>query len=250
MMPEAHRHCRFGQWYWSPQTSFIREYPAFTSLGDAHERMHISARNLLQLITDGRPIPANDWDHFDNDLDRMRLEFQSLRHEFAEIAQNRDPLTEAQTRDLMLSDIREQNTIVQRGRQDCALVMFDLDHFKHVNDKYGHITGDAVLASTVQCVKALLRPYDRIYRYGGEEFVICMPSTTLDQARQVAERMRKAIAEQRVQHEKSKESLQVTVSFGVVMLTQLRTVEESIDHADKAMYEAKRSGRNCVVVNP
>jgi diguanylate cyclase (GGDEF)-like protein len=245
--PEAHRHCHFGQWYESSQAFFIRENPAFISLGDAHKKMHISAQNLLQKISEGLLILSIDWDSFDKDIDKMRLAFQSLRHEFTVIAKNRDPLTEAQTRDGMLAEISDQNALVQRGQQNCALVMFDLDHFKQVNDTYGHIAGDLVLVSTVQRIKTLLRPYDRIYRYGGEEFIICMPRTTLAQAHMVAERMREAIAEQNIRFDNSRESLRVTASFGVTILTQLRSVEESIDYVDKAMYEAKRAGRNRVV---
>ncbi|MGV8843592.1 MAG: diguanylate cyclase [Pseudomonas sp.] len=249
LMPDAHRRCRFGQLYGSPQAAFLQENPAFISLGDAHQKMHLSARSLFQRIADDLPIPLNDWDHFDHDVDEMRLKFQDLRYEFAEIVQNRDPLTGAQTRASMLRVLREQNALVKRGRQDCALAMIDLDHFKRINDEYGHTAGDAVLVSTVKCLKALLRPYDRIYRYGGEEFLIVMPSTNLEQARQVAERMRAAIAEQRVQLDKSEEFLHVTASFGVAILTKLRKVEESIDHADKAMYEAKVTGRNRVVAD-
>jgi diguanylate cyclase (GGDEF)-like protein len=247
MMPDAHLRCRFGQWYDSPQSTFIQNDPAFLTLGEAHENMHSSARTLLQRATDGKPIPISDWDMFDNKLEKMRLEFHALRHEFASIAQNRDSLTEAQNRASMLPGMRDQQALVQRGRQTCALVMFDLDHFKRVNDEYGHAAGDKVLVSTVRCLKAILRPYDRIYRYGGEEFIVCMPSTSLEQAHVVAERMRTAIEAERIQYDDSSEPLQVRASFGVTVLTKTRTVEESIDSVDKAMYKAKVSGRNRVV---
>lgn len=249
LMPDAHQRCRFGQWYLGPQATFIQKTPAFNSLGDAHEQMHSNARILLQRISDGMTIPVTDWDNFDNTLDRMRLEIQALRHEFSEIARNRDPLTEAQTRASLLPELREQHALVKRGRQACALAMFDLDHFKRINDEHGHAAGDAVLVSTVKCVKSYLRPYDRIYRYGGEEFIICMPSTTIDQASHVAERMRSAIADQHVQSDKASDELQVTASFGVTVFSQSQTVQESLDCVDQAMYKAKSTGRNCEVVD-
>ena len=248
LLPDAHLHCRFGQWYGSEQASFIKDNPAFIALGDAHEKMHRSARKLLQRMSEGVPISPIEWDHFENTLDRVRLEFQSLRLDYSTIAKNRDPLTEAQTRGSMLVELREQNALVSRGRQDCALVMFDLDHFKRVNDEFGHAAGDAVLVSTVRSVKEVLREYDKIYRYGGEEFLICMPSTNLEEAGHVCERMRAAIAGQRIQHASSIEPLQVTASFGVAALSSRRTVEESIACADAAMYKAKSAGRNRVVV--
>jgi len=246
---DGHLHCRFGHWCKSAQAQFIQSNPTFISLEDTHKKMHHCARKLLQRIADELPIPVIEWDAFDNILDRMRLEFQALRLEFTTIAQNRDPLTEAQTRGSLFSDLREQNALVQRGQQDCALAMLDLDHFKRVNDEFGHAAGDAVLVATVQSLTTLLRPYDRIYRYGGEEFLICMPSTNLEQANKVAERMRVAIAEQSVELNNSKETLQITASFGVAVLTPHRTIEESIDHADKAMYQAKQTGRNRVVID-
>jgi|TARA_R110000851_G_scaffold181511_2_gene329610 diguanylate cyclase len=125
--------------------------------------------------------------------------------------------------------------------------MLDLDHFKRVNDEYGHLAGDKVLISTVQCLQTILRPYDRIYRYGGEEFLLCMPGTTPEEAREVAERMCHAVAAQRIQPDGFDNILQVTASLGVAMLDPSRPVEASIEIADKTMYEAKKSGRNRVV---
>lgn len=249
LLPDAHLHCRFGQWYGSKQASFIKDNPAFIALGEAHEKMHRSARKLLQRVSEGVSISPIEWDHFENTLDRVRIEFQSLRLDYSVMAKNRDPLTEAQTRASMLVDLREQNALVNRGRQDCSLVMLDLDHFKRVNDEFGHAAGDTVLVSTVRSIKEVLREYDKIYRYGGEEFLICMPSTNLEEARQVSERMRAAIAGQHIQHVSSVEPLHVTASFGVAALSSLRTVEESLASADRAMYSAKAAGRNRVVVD-
>jgi len=126
--------------------------------------------------------------------------------------------------------------------------MIDLDHFKRVNDDHGHVAGDTVLVSIVQCLKTMLRPYDRIYRYGGEEFLLSMPGTTPEQATQVAERMRATVSTLKVRLNSSDRELHVTASFGIAPLLSNRTVEESIDHADKAMYSAKTAGRDRVVV--
>ncbi|WP_438969719.1 diguanylate cyclase [Methylophaga sp.] len=243
LKPDAHRLCRFGEWYGSTQVDFMQENPLFVSLGELHEKMHTSARYLIQRVLDGLPISVSDWDHFDNTLDRMRLKIQALRDEYADIEQNRDPLTEAQTRSNLLSDLREQRALVERGKQVCILAMLDLDHFKRINDEFGHVAGDDVLVATVRCVKSQLRSYDRIYRYGGEEFMICMPSTTIDEAREVMERIREAIAEQHFEFTES----QVTASFGVTVLRASQTVEESIKIADEALYVAKAAGRNRVV---
>ncbi|MFO7529738.1 MAG: diguanylate cyclase [Marinobacter sp.] len=249
MLPDAHRRCDFGQWYEGPQAASLQENPSFALLGDAHETMHNEARTLLQRISENLPISVSEWDHFDNSLGRMRLEFKALRDAFAGMAQNQDPLTDTLTRASLLHDLREQHALVERGRQTCTIALFDLDHFKRINDEYGHAAGDKVLVSTIHHVKSHLRRFDRVYRYGGEEFIICMPGTNIDQGCHVVERVRAAIAEQRFQFDKARGGQQMTASFGITVLTPFQTVEESIDRADKAMYEAKATGRNRVVVH-
>lgn len=246
LCPDAHRRCRFGQWADSSEADPLRQHPTFVALGQAHEQMHRLAAGMLQRGDDGLPVSATEFDQFGNTLDRVRLEIQSLRRELSETLQNRDVLTGARNRVSLLSDLREQQALVRRQVQSCALVMFDLDHFKQVNDNYGHLAGDAVLAATVQCVQAGLRPYDRVYRYGGEEFLILLPGSNLPAATALAERLRAAIAEQVESAATATRPPYVTASFGVCLLDASATVEECIDRADRAMYAAKAGGRNRV----
>lgn len=248
LRPDAHHRCRFGQWADSSEADPLRQHPTFIALGQAHEQMHRLAAGMLQRGGDGLPVSATDFDQFGNALDRVRLEIQSLRRELSETLQNRDVLTGARNRVSLLSDLREQQALVRRKVQSCALAIFDLDHFKQVNDNYGHLAGDAVLAATVQCVQAGLRPYDRVYRYGGEEFLILLPGSDLATARAMAERLRVAIAELVDSPAAATRPPYVTASFGVSLLDASATVEECIDRADRAMYAAKAGGRNRVEV--
>jgi len=247
LMPSSHLYCGFGQWYDSVSTTLLRQHPSFLSLGQAHEKMHSCARTLVQLTSEGVTISTAQMDQFERAQDGIWLDIQALRHEFAKIMQNQDPLTGAQSRAGLLPWLREQLALSQRGEQDCVLAMLDLDHFKQVNDKYGHLAGDKVLISTVHCLQEILRPYDRIYRYGGEEFLLCMPNTTIEEARIVADRICQAVSAQRIPLGNDGETLQVTASLGVAMLDSSRSVEDAIDCADQAMYAAKKAGRNCVV---
>jgi diguanylate cyclase len=246
LRPDAHQRCRFGQWADSREADPLRQHPTFVALGQAHEQMHRLGAAMLRRNDDGLPVSASDFDQFGNTLDRVRLEIQSLRRELAETLQNRDVLTGARNRVSLLSDLREQQALVRRKVQGCALAMFDLDHFKQVNDNYGHLAGDAVLAATVQCVQAALRPYDRVYRYGGEEFLILLPGSDLPAAVAMAERLRSAIAAQAESPAAANRPPYVTASFGVSLLDASATVEECIDRADRAMYAAKAGGRNRV----
>ncbi len=248
MLPHAHQVCPFGQWYARASDSFLQEQPRFAEIRDKHERMHALAAGLLQQVTQGLPVTLGEWDAYQNAVDDMRLDLHSLRARLARQAQERDPLTGALTRAVLQTDLREQDALVKRGISTCALAMLDLDHFKSVNDTYGHAAGDQVLVATVLCVRSVLRPYDRLYRYGGEEFLICMPGVSGAQAGALAERIRQAIAEQRVWLDDRQHHIQVTGSIGVATHDASRTVEESLGIADKAMYEAKALGRNRVVV--
>ncbi len=248
LQDEAHKLCGFGHWLCTPQAELVQKHPTFVSLGQAHEKMHKSARELIELVLADQTIPVSLFDAFTESLEKMRIQFQALRHEFAELAQNLDPLTGALTRAGMQAELNKEHALAKRSQQPSALAMLDLDHFKQVNDTYGHSVGDIVLTQTVESLQHELRPYDQLYRYGGEEFLICMPNTTQEQAAQVAERMRAKIADQHIVYDKAGNTLQVTASIGVTSLDPERSVEDSINLVDKAMYEAKAAGRNLVKV--
>ena len=123
-------------------------------------------------------------------------------------------------------------------------MMIDLDHFKDVNDRYGHAMGDAVLRWIAQYLQANMRSYDRLYRCGGEEFLLCLPQTSVAVAVGLADSFRSGVAEQHIHDRTGDESIKITASFGVAALDATRPVEESIERADKAMYRAKTAGRN------
>ena len=130
----------------------------------------------------------------------------------------------------------------QRTGQNTSLIITDLDHFKQVNDKHGHATGDDVLAAVARDVVASVRPFDIACRIGGEEFAVILPQTSKDQGMQVAERIRTRVA--LTEHEGLPA---VTLSCGVAAYpVDAATIRELVKRADDAMYEAKEAGRNAV----
>jgi diguanylate cyclase (GGDEF)-like protein len=132
----------------------------------------------------------------------------------------------------------------ERTRTPLAIAIADIDHFKAVNDRHGHLAGDAALALISATMSALLRDYDLLGRFGGEEFAICLPHTEPAEAYQVAERLREKIALVTVE-----QNVQITISVGVASLESAqRTLDELIAAADAALYQAKASGRNCVIL--
>lgn len=128
-----------------------------------------------------------------------------------------------------------------------TLLIFDIDDFKYINDTYGHGVGDTALRSLSSCARRSLRITDILARYGGEEFIISMPDTSLDEARMVAERLRRNI-EADVIHSRHAH-FRLTVSIGLAQMTDHQeSLDDLIDRADRALYEAKRAGKNRVVV--
>lgn len=243
--PQAHQECRFGQWYYGKVPEKLRDLPGFVALGKAHKLMHQFAAKLLIEATAGKPVIAFDFDNFANSLDRMRLEISALERELENALYNHDALTGAITRVGILPALREQQELIKRELQSCCIVMVDLDNFKVINDLYGHLAGDCVLTASAHYLIEHLRPYDKVFRYGGEEFVLLMQHTELAFCYDMMERLREGLASMPIDFD-GKKPITITASFGVVPLDPDAPVETSIDRADKAMYAAKAAGRNRV----
>jgi diguanylate cyclase len=247
VLKDAHRHCLLGQWYYGAAHARLRELPGFVAIESEHKDMHKQAASLLQTAASGAPISALEFDRFANALKRLRLEIFTLKRELEDALYNLDALTGAHNRIGMLTKLREQHELVKRGVQSCCIAMLDLDHFKAVNDTQGHAAGDKALTLTARYVMDHVRPYDKLFRYGGEEFLLCMQSTDAAAGHEVVERMRQGLAANPIDLG-GKNTLQMTMSIGVTLLAADISVEEAIERADKAMYAAKRAGRNCTRV--
>lgn len=168
---------------------------------------------------------------------------------FREVKENslRDSLTGCATRAHAQEVIDAELRRARRSQMPVSMIMFDLDHFKDVNDRYGHLCGDAVLSTVGRRMRDVLRGSDLKCRFGGEEFLVLLPETPLAGARRVAETLRREIAERPIPW--AGEALTVTASFG---LTQAMpgeiNLQSVIARADAALYRAKQEGRNCVRV--
>lgn len=243
IIPDAHRECRFGQWYYSNNTKNINDHPGFIAIGEAHQRMHQLIGHILIDLNTNNTVTPLDYDNFANSLERLRLEIYGLKNEIEILLYNRDPLTMAINRVTMLPMLREQQDLTKRQMQSCCIAMVDIDLFKVVNDQHGHLIGDKVLAALAHYLIEHLRPYDKIFRFGGEEFLVCIQQVGLTQAFEMMDRIREGVAATAF-NVGLQDPLHITISCGVTLLDHSFTVEESIDHADKALYLAKSSGRN------
>jgi diguanylate cyclase (GGDEF)-like protein len=158
-----------------------------------------------------------------------------------------DGLTQAHVKRFLLEALEKEIIRARRHTRDLSFLMFDIDHFKKINDVHGHLAGDFVLKELARIVQGRIRRDEVFARYGGEEFAIVLPETTLEGARALAEGLREKVEQSRFVFQN--ESIKVTISIGVSTLTeQDKTSMDLIRSADAKLYEAKRGGRNRVVM--
>ena len=157
-----------------------------------------------------------------------------------------DGLTQVYNKRYFMEVLEREISRGHRYGRELSLIMFDIDHFKNINDTYGHLAGDHVLHQLAQVVKERIRREDIMARYGGEEFAIVLPEIDAFNARQFADKIRRLVEKTAFKFEDTK--IPVTISIGVGCVTaDLTTSTDFIKLADENLYEAKRRGRNCVV---
>lgn len=155
-----------------------------------------------------------------------------------------DTLTGAKNRAALNDAFNREIDFSFRHKTALSLLIFDLDHFKQINDSYGHTTGDEVLRECVQCAQQTIRSTDLLFRFGGEEFVVLLPGVNIIGAEQAAERLRSIIEKHVFKSQNGQ--IPVTISLGAASLNTKDNAEMLLDRADKALYRAKEAGRNQV----
>lgn len=170
----------------------------------------------------------------------------AIRYQDAVTAALADPLTGAGNRIALTSTLQREIELAKRYEQSMAVLMVDLDHFKCINDSFGHTMGDQILKQLVQTIKGEIRGSDIVFRYGGEEFVVLLTNTNQSTALEVAERLRQSVNKMELAREGK--AVNASVSIGVSMLHPDDTVTRILERADFAMYNAKSEGRDQVKV--
>jgi diguanylate cyclase (GGDEF)-like protein len=156
-----------------------------------------------------------------------------------------DPLTRIMNRRGITVALLDAMAQSERYRTPLTIAMADIDHFKNVNDTYGHEAGDKVLAELAGVLADGLRMPDKAGRYGGEEFLLIFPHTNLVQGRKISDRIRVAVGKHRIELDEGK--VQLTISIGVVQFQRGEDLEQLLSRSDRALYAAKEAGRNRVV---
>jgi two-component system, cell cycle response regulator len=180
-----------------------------------------------------------------DDLIATNKKLQGINDRLQELSMT-DPLMEICNRLYFEKRIVYEFQRAERYRTPLALLMLDLDHFKNVNDTYGHLYGDYVLKHTAEVLTASVRQVDIVARYGGEEIVVACPETDGQQSLIVANRIRRNVDEAVYSHEGVESHVTVSIGVAVCPDANIKTAEELLNKADEALYVAKEEGRNCV----
>ncbi len=243
---DGFRHCPFGTWLYSQNMADWAPWAdEFARIETLHREMHAHARDLVAKHRQQGRITSDEYDAILEASLSFRFALRSLSFRMIDQVCLIDQLTGAWNRSSMMKRLGEEQDRMLRGKQSCCLCMMDLDHFKRVNDTYGHIAGDRVLQSVIEIASGRLRSYDAMFRYGGEEFLFCLPNAAADVAVAAMERVRTAIEKAAIELGDGR-TIKVTASFGVAPLSPETSIEHCIKEADRALFCAKAQGRNRV----
>lgn len=204
---------------------------------------------LKQIMQDTRDMVKNNqatqirMEETNTEISKMKAELKMVR-----ASAEKDSLTGLKNRGAFDKTIN--NIVLSEDNADTTLIMLDIDHFKRVNDNFGHLVGDRVIRYVSALLTQIIGTDHHIARYGGEEFAVILTGLPLDNAKQLAEKTCIAMSNSKLQRKESGETIgKVTISAGIAEIKAGDNVETLIDRADKALYMAKETGRNKVVVS-
>jgi diguanylate cyclase len=223
-------------------TKSLHDQPALAKLIELYDQMHRMAR-LVLLKGPESPVIASDYDSVAVKYREFILGLRRLERALATAASGLDPLTGMRSRTGMMEDLTRELSRFQRNGKPFCIALMDIDHFKKVNDTYGHDNGDRVLSAAANHLSRSLRPFDDAWRWGGEEFLVCLKEA--DQAAGILalERVRASLEKLPIKLGDGN-AINITASFGIVAVTPDATADSLIEQADKALYRAKTQGRN------
>ena len=233
------------KWFAKKHPPEVSGNTIFRKLVVQHRQIVEYADRFIEKALGGEFTPA-DFSIFLRAVQRFHELADKFRTRITTSMIDIDELTGLPNRKAMERDLEAENEQVKRGGYHFSIAMVDADHFKNVNDKYGHVFGDYVLEELSGRLSEGIRPYDRVYRYGGEEFLILLSDTTLEEAHDVLDRLRLKVGGEIISD--GEKSIRLTISIGAAASSHAN-VPTLVKFADDALYRAKESGRNCVRVS-
>lgn len=238
--PDAHDFCHFGLWHRTIRATEVIETATYRDIELIHQKVHEVAADLLISAQNDCPDEAL-FQAFTAYVAHLMDLLRRLEAEVWSCISTRDSLTGLMNRQAMDAFLKRASASTTSG----SLALCDIDHFKRINDTYGHQTGDEVLRVVAQCLMRQLRTGDSAYRYGGEEFLIHLGGVEVAQAIVICERLREAVEALQIPVGGGT-MIRITISFGVAPLNGEQVMKQAVAKADAALYLAKNTGRNRV----
>ncbi len=202
------------------------------------EPNNVDAKKILHSFDSFQRQITKELDNADRTITRLKLEIEKLERE-----SNIDPLTKTYNRRVLIKDLEDILEIGKEKNLDLQIIMFDADDFKNINDTFGHIAGDKTLIYITKLIQNSVRKGIRIYRYGGEEFIVILNRVEENDGIRVAQRIVKNADESKLLYKGN--TIHLTLSAGISKHAKGDTAESIIDRADNALYVAKKAGKNC-----
>jgi diguanylate cyclase (GGDEF)-like protein len=240
---DAHNHCEFGHWLNEQLENEHEDRHFLLDIFSKHNEVHQACRQIVTAIANNAGRTAS-FDRFESTLLAFTESLSLYKQHLLQLRTSYDALTGLPLRRILDESFERQNERAESA--GIYLLLLDIDHFKKVNDNYGHLTGDAVLRSLALNLEENVRRSESVYRYGGEEFIILLRADSDREATAAAERLRHAIAA--VETVSGDHVIRITFTSGLTRVHRGEPLREVLERADMALYRGKRGGRNCTML--
>lgn len=246
--PLAHTLCRFGRWFAANRAHFeALDAAAAQHVDVVHQVMHDAIRSICSDVLGGHPGNPAQLDAFEQSQSELLASLAQFKTLILSSAVRRDPLTGLPMRYGIEHDFSLYQNDARRNRSLLYVVMIDVDHFKRINDSYGHPAGDRVLRHLADTMKRNLRGNEPLYRFGGEEFLWLMQCKSVEEAEQSAQRLLTTIRTTAVPL-RDGQSLTLTITLGLAQVGEGEELASAIKRSDDALYQGKHAGRDRYVI--
>lgn len=246
---EAHILCRFGHWFASQKSDFENlDARKAQQVEVVHQAMHDAIRAICANILAGQPGAANDLAVFEESQSELTGLMAGFKTQFLADAVCNDPLTGLPLRYGIEDEFVQAQRAVRREHTQLYVAMIDVDHFKRINDQYGHSIGDRALRHLTDSLTSVLRPNEPLFRFGGEEFLLLMQCTSREAAAIAANRIIEQVRNSPMALEDAAQPITMTITLGLARVQHDETLDDVVARADQALYAGKHSGRDRYVI--
>ncbi|OIQ81283.1 diguanylate cyclase YdeH [mine drainage metagenome] len=229
---DAHQKCEFGYWFYSKSTSHLRSLPALSKIGELHQAMHLSAREICIRNKGTGMVDEEDYDQYLGRVSQFREELLALQYRVSYTLQNIDSLTGAYNHHKLMLDLMAEKLRLKENKEQHSLLLMDFD-LKEINQSHGRNIGDKVLSMAILSIREELTPGDQIYRNGGAEFVISQPSKSMGDTELVKELLLQRMSEALIGCA-GEGAPSLKIHYGIVELKPNANLDELLDRSARS----------------